>query len=43
MFACEMPRDVMGIEDSEPHDEIESGGVASFLAEALESRATPFD
>ncbi len=42
MVACEMSRDVMGIADEELADGIESGGVATFLADALKSRASLF-
>ncbi len=42
MVACEMSRDVMGIRDDELVDGLESGGVGSFLGDALDSRATLF-
>jgi len=42
MIACEMSRDVMGIKDEELVDGLESGGVASFLGDALRSRASLF-
>ncbi len=42
MVACEMSRDVMGIRDSELADGLETGGAASFLGDALVSRATLF-
>lgn len=42
MVACEMSRDVMGIKDEELIDGLEYGGVASFLGDALKSRATLF-
>jgi peroxiredoxin family protein len=42
LVACEMSRDVMGITDAELLDGLEFGGVASFLGEALKSRATLF-
>jgi peroxiredoxin family protein len=42
MVACEMSRDVMGIQDSELRSGIECGGVGSFLADALRSRASLF-
>jgi len=42
MIACEMSRDVMGIKDSELVAGLESGGVASFLADALKSRTSLF-
>jgi peroxiredoxin family protein len=42
IVACEMSRDVMGITDEELLDGLEFGGVASFLGEALKSRATLF-
>lgn len=40
--ACEMSRDVMGITEEELIEGLESGGVAAFLADALNSRATVF-
>lgn len=40
--ACEMSRDVMGIQDDELIDGLDSGGAASFLADALKSRVTLF-
>ncbi len=42
LVACEMSREVMGIADEELVDGLETGGVASFLADALDSRATLF-
>ncbi len=42
MVACEMSRDVMGIGIDELVDGLESGGVASFMADALDSRASLF-
>ena len=42
IIACEMSRDVMGIQDEELIDGLESGGAASFLADALKSRVTLF-
>lgn len=42
IVACEMSRDVMGIKDEELIDGLEYGGVASFLGDALKSRATLF-
>ena len=42
MVVCEMSRDVMGIHDEELVDGLESGGVGSFLGDALNSRATLF-
>ena len=42
MVACEMSRDVMGIGIDELIDGLESGGVASFLGDALDSRASLF-
>ena len=42
IVACEMSRDVMGIKDEELRDGSELGGVASFLGDALRSRATLF-
>lgn len=41
MVACEMSREVMGIKDEELV-EAETGGVATFLADALKSRVTLF-
>ena len=42
IVACEMSRDVMGIKNEELIDGLESGGVASFLGDALRSRASLF-
>ncbi len=42
MVSCEMSRDVMGIRQDELRDEIEVGGVATYLADALRSRVTLF-
>lgn len=42
MIACEMSRDVMGIQDRELIDGLESGGVATFMADAVRSRVTLF-
>jgi peroxiredoxin family protein len=42
MVVCEMSRDVMGITDEELLGGVEFGGVASFLGDALKSRATLF-
>jgi peroxiredoxin family protein len=42
IIACEMSREVMGIEDAELIEGPECGGVAAFLADALQSRATLF-
>jgi peroxiredoxin family protein len=42
IVACEMSREVMGIADAELVDGAEHGGVASFLGDALSSRATIF-
>lgn len=42
IIACEMSRDVMGIQDEELIGGLESGGAASFLADALKSRVTLF-
>ncbi len=42
LVACEMSRDVMGIEDDELIPELEFGGVATFLGDALKSRTTLF-
>lgn len=40
--ACEMARDVMGIEEAELLDGVETGGVAAFLGDALNSRTALF-
>ena len=42
MIACEMSRDVMGIQPSELQDGLECGGVATFLADSLRSRTSLF-
>ncbi len=42
MVACEMSRDVMGISTDELVGGLECGGVASFLADSLNSRASLF-
>lgn len=42
IVACEMSRDVMGIKDEELIGNLEFGGAASFLSDALKSRATLF-
>lgn len=42
MIACEMSRDVFGIQESELVVGLESGGVASFLADSLKSRTSLF-
>lgn len=42
MVACEMSRDVMGIQESELVAGLECGGVASFLADSLKSRTNLF-
>ena len=42
MTACEMSRDLMGIKESELIDGLESGGVASFLADSLKARTSLF-
>ena len=42
MVVCEMSRDVMGISDDELMSDLECGGVASFLADSLNSRASLF-
>jgi peroxiredoxin family protein len=42
MIACEMSRDLMGIQESELAAGLESGGVASFLADSLKSRTSLF-
>lgn len=42
MLACEMSREVMGIQDAELVKGFESAGVASFLAESLRSRTNLF-
>jgi peroxiredoxin family protein len=42
MLACEMSKDVMGIQDEELMDGLEPAGVASFLGESLKSRTNLF-
>lgn len=42
MVSCEMSRDVMGIDPDELQPQAEVGGVAAYLADALESRVTLF-
>ena len=42
MIACEMSRDVMGIQESELVGGLECGGVATFLADSLQSRTALF-
>lgn len=42
MTACEMSRDVMGIQESELMPGLECGGVASFLSDSLRSRTSLF-
>jgi peroxiredoxin family protein len=42
MTACEMSREVLGITESELMEGLESGGVASFLADSLKSRTSLF-
>ena len=42
VIACEMSRDVFGIQESELVAGLESGGVASFLADSLKSRTSLF-
>lgn len=42
IIACEMSRDLMGIRESELIGGLECGGVATYLAEALKSRASLF-
>ena len=42
LIACEMSRDVMGIKESELVGGLECGGVATFLGDALKSRASLF-
>jgi len=42
MLACEMSKDVMGIQDEEPVGGLESAGVAAFLGESLRSRTNLF-
>lgn len=41
-ISCEMSQNVMGIRDEELIDDIEHGGVATFLASALQSRSSFF-
>jgi peroxiredoxin family protein len=42
MIACEMSRDLMGINESELVAGLECGGVASFLGDSFKSRTTLF-
>jgi len=42
IIACDMAQGVMGIRDSELMPDLEHGGVGTFLASALRSRATLF-
>lgn len=42
MIACEMSRDLMGIQEAELIDGLECGGVAAFLADSLKSRTSLF-
>jgi peroxiredoxin family protein len=42
MIACEMSRDVMGIQESELVPGLECGGVATLLGDALTSRVSLF-
>lgn len=42
MIACEMSRELMGIWESELIGGLEYAGVASFLADSLKSRTSPF-
>ena len=42
MVACEMSRDLMGIQEDELMSGLETGGVATFMADAVRSRATLF-
>jgi peroxiredoxin family protein len=42
MLACEMSKDVMGIQDEELMDGLEPAGVAAFLGESLRSRTNLF-
>ncbi len=42
MVSCEMSRDVLGINPNEMRAGVETGGVATYLADALESRVTLF-
>jgi peroxiredoxin family protein len=42
MYSCAMSRDVMGINQNELRDSAEEAGVATFLADGLESKATLF-
>ncbi|HEX9113974.1 MAG TPA: DsrE/DsrF/DrsH-like family protein [Nitrospirota bacterium] len=42
MIACEMSRDVFGIQESELVAGLECGGVASFLSDSLKSRTSLF-
>jgi len=42
MIACEMSRDLMGIREEELAADLECGGVATYLADALKSRTSLF-
>lgn len=42
MYSCAMSRDVMGITQNELRESAEEAGVATFLADGLESKATLF-
>jgi peroxiredoxin family protein len=42
MIACEMSRDIMGIQESDLVPGLECGGVATFLGDALTSRVSLF-
>lgn len=42
MIACQMAMDVMGITEQELIDDIEYGGVATYMGEAIDSRVTLF-
>ena len=42
LLACEMSKDVMGIQDDELMDGLEPAGVAAFLGESLRSRTNLF-
>jgi peroxiredoxin family protein len=42
LIACQMAMDVMGIEEDELIDDIEYGGVATYLGEAIDAKVTLF-
>jgi peroxiredoxin family protein len=42
MTVCDMSRELLGISEAELVDGLETGGVASFLADAARSKVTLF-